>query len=99
MLQRSEPGDFVIATGKKYTLEDSVDVVFSYLDLDWRKYVVIDKSLFRPADIISVRANPTKADKLLGWKARYEMRDVAKMMVEAEMELLKSGSGTRDERA
>lgn len=92
MLQQDVPEDFVIATGQTNKLEDFVETVFDYLGLDWREHVEIDESLFRPTDILSVKADPAKAEKVLGWKARYMMRDVAKMMVDAE---ISEGRSTR----
>jgi len=85
MLQKEEPDDFVIATGETNKLEDFVNDVFSHLGLEWQGYVEIDKTLFRPTDILSTKANPEKAERVMGWKAKHKMRDVAKMMVSAEM--------------
>lgn len=85
MLQQDEPDDFVIATGESNRLKDFVDAVFSHLGLEWQEYVELDKALFRPTDILSIKANPEKAERVMGWKAKHKMRDVAKMMVSAEM--------------
>ncbi len=84
MLQQEKPDDYVIATGSSRPLCDFVDAAFRHLDLDWREYTVIDKSFFRPTDLNVGRANPSKAASELGWTARYQMDDVARMMVEAE---------------
>ena len=84
MLQQEEPDDYVIATGETNRLEDFVDGVFTSLGLNWREHVRTSQNLFRPTDILTVRANPAKASQKLGWKARYKMRDVARMMVEGE---------------
>lgn len=81
MLQQNVPEDFVIATGKTYTLEQFVARAFAHFDLDWRKYVEQDASLLRPTDIEISRANPSKAARLLEWKAQYEMPDVVDMML------------------
>ena len=85
MLQQDRPDDYVIATGETNKLEDFVREVFSALRLDWRQHVVISEELFRPTEILIGLADPSKAERELGWKARYKMRDVAKMMVEAEL--------------
>jgi GDPmannose 4,6-dehydratase len=82
MLQRDEPEDFVIASGKTFSLESFVDTAFSAVQLDWRKYVRVDKSLFRPSEIMTGAGNPHKAKEKLGWVARYTMKDVVRMMVE-----------------
>ena len=83
MLQRDKPEDFVIATGRSYSLEDFVAHVFSALQLDWREYTVLDESLFRPADHLHSCANPSKARSMLGWTASCTMPVVAERMVQA----------------
>lgn len=85
MLQQPHPDDYVIATGQSSFLEDFVATAFSIVDLDWRDYIVIDTSLFRPTDLAVGKGNPAKAKHQLGWEAKYKMRDVAKMMVEARL--------------
>lgn len=82
MLQHDVPDDFLIATGKSYTLEEFVKTAFSCFDMDWRDFVMHDLSLLRPSDLAISRANPEKAEKVLGWKASYYMKDVVRMMVE-----------------
>jgi GDPmannose 4,6-dehydratase len=84
MLQQDSPDDYVIATGETNRLEDFVESVFTALGLDWQDHVRTNPALFRPTDIMTARANPSKATEKLGWKARYRMRDVARMMVTAE---------------
>jgi GDPmannose 4,6-dehydratase len=81
MLQREAPEDYVIATGRAATLERFVEMIFSTCGLDWRAHVDVDPSLFRPTDPLRIRANPAKAARELGWKARYGVEDVARMLV------------------
>ncbi|HEY9698530.1 MAG TPA: GDP-mannose 4,6-dehydratase [Trichocoleus sp.] len=83
MLQQEQPDDFVIATGVANALEEFVIEVFAYLGLDWREHVEVDKSLYRPTDIAVSRGNATKAKECLGWQAKYTMKDIAQMMVDA----------------
>lgn len=85
MLQQERPGDYIIATGKSYSLESFIDAVFSHLNLNWQDHVVIDQRFIRPTDIQSIKANPNKAERNLTWKAHYDALDVARMMVEAQM--------------
>jgi GDPmannose 4,6-dehydratase len=85
MLQQDIPDDYIIATGTTMSLEKFIATVFQRLDLDWKKYVKTDSRFFRPSDIHTNSANPEKAEKKLGWKARYTGEDVAKMMVDAEL--------------
>jgi GDPmannose 4,6-dehydratase len=84
MLQQLTPDDYVISTGETHSLEEFVAEVFSCVGLDWKDYVEYDSELLRPTDIAVGRGNPAKALQKLGWKAHYTMRDVVKMMVEAE---------------
>src|SRR5258707_3852559 len=84
MLQQEKPDDYVIATGSSRPLRDFVEAAFRHVGLDWQEYTVTDKSLFRPTDLNVGRANASRAASRLGWTARYQMDDVARMMVEAE---------------
>ena len=84
MLQQEQPDDFVIATGETDSLQDFVAAAFAAVGLDWHDHVETDSSLLRPTDIMTGSANPARARERLGWKARYRMRDVVRMMVEAE---------------
>ncbi|WP_416666899.1 GDP-mannose 4,6-dehydratase [Egbenema bharatensis] len=83
MLQQDQPDDYVIATGATHKLEEFVAEVFSYLGLDWQQYVEVDRTLFRPTDIAVSRGNAAKAKEKLGWQAKYTMKEVAYMMVDA----------------
>lgn len=84
MLQRSTADDFVVATGRTYSLRDFVDQAFRCVGLSWRDHVVSDESLLRPTDILTARADPRKAEVELGWKAQATMPDVVRRMMEAE---------------
>ncbi len=83
ILQQEEADDYVIATGQTNSLEEFVEEVFTYLGLNWREHVETDKSLFRPTDIAVSGGDASKARTKLGWQAKYAMRDVAHMMVDA----------------
>ena len=80
MMQLDKPDDFVIATGRKESLKYFVAKSFEYFDLDWQKYVEIEKSFFRPNEIVSSVGNPEKAIKTLGWKKPTDIDGVIKMM-------------------
>jgi len=86
MLQQPQPGDFVIATGATYQLETFVEEAFRQLGLDWHEHVTTDPSLLRPSEILVSRGNPEKAFRILGWKAQHTMRDVVRLMIEAEQQ-------------
>jgi GDPmannose 4,6-dehydratase len=85
MLQQEQPEDFVIATGETNTLEDFVAAVFQAVGLDWRDHVVSDPALLRPSEIMVSRGNPAKALQKLGWRATRKMRDVIKLIIDAEL--------------
>jgi len=80
ILQQEKPDDFVIATGETYSLEDFIATAFDCAGLNWQQHVVTDSSLLRPSEITINRANPAKAFDQLGWKARYTMPQVVRMM-------------------
>ena len=86
ILQHDTPEDFVIATGQAHSLEEFVSYAFAALGLDWRDYVEVDPALYRPSEILLNRGNAAKARSKLGWEAKFAMDDVARMMVEAELE-------------
>jgi GDPmannose 4,6-dehydratase len=88
MLQRQEADDFVICTGVSHSLQEFVQEAFSQLQLDWRNHTLMSDSLLRPTDITEGRGDAAKAERVLGWKARYHMREVIAMMLESELELL-----------
>lgn len=82
MLQHDNPEDFVIATGKSHTLEEFIDEAFSSVNLSWRDHVAIDQKLLRPTELKIGRGNPLKARQMLGWQAKYNMKDVVRMMIQ-----------------
>ena len=87
MLQQDKPDDFVIASGETNSLEEFVSEAFSSVDLNWHDHVIADPSLYRPTEISIGKGNPEKAARVLGWKAKYKMRDVVRMMVEYEQKV------------
>jgi GDPmannose 4,6-dehydratase len=89
VLQQETPDDYIIATGQTFMLQDFVQEVFASLNLDWRDHVEYNPDLLRPSEIEISVANPARAEERLGWKARFAMPDVARMMVEAESGCLK----------
>lgn len=91
MLQQDEPRDYVIATGETWSVEDFLTEAFSYLDLDWREYVVQDPRFMRPAEVDLLVGDPSKAGKDLGWEPTVGFRELVRMMVDGDMELIQSG--------
>jgi GDPmannose 4,6-dehydratase len=84
MLQQDKPDDYVIATGEYNSLSGFVERAFKEVGLDWKDHVVQDSSFFRPTDLKRGLGDPSHAAEQLGWKAKYRMKDVVRMMIEAE---------------
>lgn len=84
MLQLDKPEDFVIATGESISLEEFISSAFEYFSLDYKNYLKVDQSLIRPTDIYESKGNPSKAKEKLLWYAKYNYKDVIRMMIESE---------------
>jgi GDPmannose 4,6-dehydratase len=89
MLQQPVADDFVIATGHSHSLQEFVQAAFAHVELDWKKHVLIDESLFRPTDIAEGKGNAAKAKRVLGWQAKSTMRETIAKMVNAELDRLR----------
>lgn len=85
MLQQDEPDDYVIATGETNTVKDFLHEVFSIAGLDVDKHVEIDERLFRPHEVPLLLGDPSKAERMLGWKPSVKMKLLAKMMYEHDL--------------
>jgi len=92
MLQQREPDDYVIATGESHTVMEFVEIAFSHLDLDWKKFVTNDTRLFRPAEIYELKGDATKAREKLAWKPSVSFEQLVKMMVDSELNALSQRS-------
>ena len=88
MMQIDHPGDFVIGTGEAYSVRDFLDEAFSYLNLDWKEYVKIDPRYFRPNEVDYLLSNPKKSMEAIGWEPRIKFKELVRIMVDADMELL-----------
>ena len=84
--QHDEPSDFVVATGESISIRDFLDIVFGYLDIDWNEFVEIDPRFYRPAEVDYLLGDPTKAREVLGWEPKTDIRGLAKMMVDSDLE-------------
>ena len=85
MLQQDEPDDYVIATGVSHSVRELVETAFGYLDLDWRKYVVQDPALTRPAEVDVLVGDASKARRVLGWKPEVGFEKLIRLMIDAEL--------------
>jgi len=95
MLQHDRAEDFVIATGKSYSLEEFAEIAFRYFGMDWHDHTDIDPSIFRPTDIPYGCGNAQKALHLSGWHAQHDMSAVIQKMIEAEMEKIEMTSESK----
>ncbi len=88
MLQQDTPDDYVVATGKAYSVEQLVDAAFTAVDLDWKKFVVIDQKFVRPAEVDLLIGDPSKAKKVLGWEPKVTFEQMVEMMVREDLKRL-----------
>ncbi len=88
MLQQKKSEDFVIGTGKMYSVKDFVKTAFSLVDLDYKKYVKTNKKFLRPAEVDRLCADFSKSKKKLKWSPKINFTALVKDMVESDLELL-----------
>ena len=87
MLQQNEPEDFVIATGETKSIRHFLNLVFDELDLDWHDHVEIDPRYYRPAEVDLLLGDCSKAKAKLKWEPKTDLKELAQIMLEADMEL------------
>lgn len=88
MMQRPEPEDYVIATGESHSVREFAEMAFCHAGLDWRKYVEIDSTYFRPTEVDILQGDASKARSILGWRPKTRFEDLVKLMVDADIQLL-----------
>jgi GDPmannose 4,6-dehydratase len=88
MLQQDKAEDYIIATGILRTVRDFVSEVFSYLNLDYEKYVVLNQSFFRPSERVSLCGDASKL-KNIGWKETKGFKSFVKEIIESEIKKIK----------
>ncbi len=81
----------MIATGKTHTVRDVCEVAFARVGLDWRKHVHVDPALVRPAEVDLLIGDASKAKKKLGWEAKVHLKELIEMMVDSDLEKLRTG--------
>jgi GDPmannose 4,6-dehydratase len=86
MLQEDSPGDYLIATGETHSVREFCEEAFGCVGLDWKDFVKVDPKYFRPAEVDLLLGDASKAQRVLGWKPRVTFRELAKLMVEADLE-------------
>jgi len=82
------PGDFVIGTGESHSVREFLDEAFGYINLDWHEYVAIDPRYYRPTEVNHLLSDPSKAVRELGWEPRIFFKDLVRVMVDADLELI-----------
>jgi len=88
MLQADEPDDFVVATGTAHSVRDFVQFSFEHVGLDWKKYVKYDERYERPTEVDALIGDSSKAESVLGWKAKVLTPELATLMVDADVAAL-----------
>jgi len=90
MLQQDKPDDYVIATGKTWSVKDCVQIAFETVGLNWQDYVVADQKFLRPAEVDVLVGDAAKAKKILGWQPKTSFQEMIKIMVEADLKTEKA---------
>jgi GDPmannose 4,6-dehydratase len=90
MLQQPTPQDYVVGTGQTHSVRDLVEAAFGHVGLDWGKHVKTDPRYMRPAEVDVLQADPAKAQRELGWSPKVGFRELVAMMVDADLERLRS---------
>jgi GDPmannose 4,6-dehydratase len=90
MLQQDEPADYVIATGEQHSVRELVEIAFDRVGLDWRKCVRQDPSLTRPAEVDTLLGDCSYAKERLGWKPEVSFEQLVQMMVDSDLEHLRT---------
>jgi GDPmannose 4,6-dehydratase len=86
MMQQDTPDDYVIATGETHTVREFLEVAFGHLNLDWKRYVKIDRKYYRPTEVDLLIGDASKANKQLKWEPRVRFEQLATMMVDADLD-------------
>ncbi len=89
MLQQEKPDDYVIATNETHSIREFLDVAFDHAGLEWNKYVEIDPRYYRPAEVELLIGDYSKAKRQLGWVPKTNFVELVKLMVDADIKLLK----------
>jgi GDPmannose 4,6-dehydratase len=88
MLQQDEPGDYVLATGETHTIGDFLETAFKEIGIDdWRPYVKQNPAFMRPAEVDILLGNPSKAERVLGWRRKVDFPGLVKLMVKHDLEV------------
>jgi GDPmannose 4,6-dehydratase len=89
MMQYDQPEDFVVATGETHSIQELCEEAYSYVGLDWKEYVEVDKRFIRPTETGPLIGDASKAKKLLGWTPKTKFKGLVHLMVDAHLARLK----------
>jgi GDPmannose 4,6-dehydratase len=89
MLQQPEPDDYVVATGENHAVRELAEIAFAHVGLDWQRFVRLDASLLRPAEVDTLVGDPSKARERLGWSPKVSFAALVRMMVDADLARLR----------
>ncbi|MDN3025231.1 GDP-mannose 4,6-dehydratase [Streptomyces sp. S.PB5] len=101
MLQRDVPDDYVVATGEAASVRQFLEVAFSHVGLEWGEFVRYDPKYERPSEVDALIGDASKAEELLGWKPSVKVRELARIMVDADVSRLEqelAGTAVRVDR-
>lgn len=88
ILNYDKPENFVISTGETHEVREFVDIAFNCAGLNWEDHVIVDKSLYRPADVLDLRGDYSKARKTLKWEPKTSFKELVKIMVDTDIKRL-----------
>jgi GDPmannose 4,6-dehydratase len=88
MLQQDKPSDYVVATGVGATVKEFAEVSFAHVGLNWQDHIEVDQKYIRPTEVDALIGDPSKANKELKWKAKTKWKELAGLMVDADLSLI-----------
>ena len=88
MLQQDKPKDYVIGTGESHSVKEFLEEAFDYVGLHWREYIEIDQRYFRPMEVEFLLADASEAKKELGWNPKITFKELVRIMVDRDLELV-----------
>ncbi len=92
MLQQDQPDDYVVATGRTWSVQEFCAAAFGCVDLDWREFVRTDPRFFRPAEVELLLGDAAKATRRLGWEPTATFQELVEEMVQEDLDRLSQGS-------
>lgn len=97
ILQRPHPDDFVCATGKSHSVRELCDYVFSYLAMDYNKFIISDEKYLRPEELYELRGDSTKLKRATGWEPKISFENILNEMIEYWLNYYKENKKRYDE--